>query len=102
MCECAGRVGGRRAEGTVWTRIWFLVRLQCVRVKVMAFKYDVVTLIELVEARPCLWDKTNEASKNKILREKCWQEVFEFLETGYEEMSKDEKKKTGKLSCCFY
>lgn len=95
------RGAGRRARSG-GTRIWFLVRLQCVRVKVMAFKYDIVTLIELVEARPCLWDKTNEASKNKILRKKCWQEVFAFLETGYEEMSKVEKKNTGKLSYCFY
>lgn len=101
MCEGAGRVAGRGAGGRK-TRIWFMVRFQCVRVVVMAFKYDIVTLIELVEARPCLWDKTNEASKNKILREKCWQEVFAFLETGYTEMSKFEKKKTGKLSYCFY
>lgn len=88
------------AERRVRDSHWFVVRFQCARV--MAFKYDVVTLIELVEARPCLWDKTIESNKNKILREKCWREVFMFLETGYEEMSKDEKKKTGKLSYCFY
>nr|CAH7729497.1 unnamed protein product [Callosobruchus chinensis] len=58
----------------------------------MVFKYDIVTPIELVESRPCLWDKTNEETKNKILREKNWQEIFSFLEAGYEEMSKDEKK----------
>lgn len=60
------------------------------------FKYDTVTLIELVEAKPCLWDKTNENNKNKILREKSWQEIFRYLEDGFDELSQIEKKKTGK------
>ena len=24
------------------------------------FKYDIVTLIEIIESKPCIWDKTNE------------------------------------------
>lgn len=65
------------------------------------FKYDIVTLIELVESKPCLWDKTNENNKNKILRENSWQEIFQYLEDGYEQLSAAEKKKTGKLFKCF-
>lgn len=61
-----------------------------------SFKYDVVTLIELVESKPCLWDKTSENNKNKILRDKSWQEIFQYLEDGYEQLSQAEKKKTGK------
>jgi hypothetical protein len=34
------------------------------------FKYDVVTLIELVKSKPALWDKTND-NKNKILSLFC-------------------------------
>ena len=30
------------------------------------FKYDVVTLIKLVESRPCLWDKAADCFKDKI------------------------------------
>lgn len=59
------------------------------------FKYDVVTLVELVESNPCIWDKTNESYRNKILREKSWQEIYMYLEDGYDQLSQDEKKKTG-------
>ena len=33
-------------------------------------KYDVVTLIELVERRPCLWDKTADCFKDKIEKQR--------------------------------
>ncbi|XP_050294293.1 uncharacterized protein LOC126734611 [Anthonomus grandis grandis] len=62
-----------------------------------SFKYDIVTLIELVESKPCLWDKHNENNKNKILRDKSWQEVFQCLEDGYDQHSQVEKKKNGEL-----
>ena len=60
-----------------------------------SFKYDIVTLIELVESKPCIWDKSNEFHKNKIMRNKCWREIFVFLENGYEELSPANKKKIG-------
>ncbi|KAG8248419.1 hypothetical protein J6590_040884 [Homalodisca vitripennis] len=62
-----------------------------------SFKYDVVYLIELVESHPCLWDKTNKDNKNKIIREKSWKEIFQFLEDGYDELNIEEKNKVGKL-----
>lgn len=59
------------------------------------FQYDVVTLIEIVESKPCLWDKTHNDSKNKVIRDKCWEEVFQFLDERYTEKTVAEKKKTG-------
>ena len=47
------------------------------------FKYDVITLIELVESRPCLRDKTADCFKDKIEKQKACSEVFleeEFLD----------------------
>ena len=52
------------------------------------FKYDVVTLIELVESRPCLWDKTADCFKDKIEKQKAWREVYVVLE---KEFDKDKK-----------
>jgi len=40
----------------------------------MYSKYDTVTLIELVESRPCLWDKTSEEFKDQELKSKLWLE----------------------------
>lgn len=61
----------------------------------MNFKYDLLTLFELIEARPCLWNKSSEEFKNKSLREKSWQEIFSSLDDTYEEQSREEKKRTG-------
>ena len=52
------------------------------------FKYGVVTLIELVESRPCLWDKTADCFKDKIEKTEAWREVCVVLE---EEFDKDKK-----------
>lgn len=37
------------------------------RINLKLFKYDDVTLIELVESKPCLWDKTTEVFKDSEL-----------------------------------
>lgn len=44
------------------------------------FNFDIVTLIELVEARPCLWDKFSNDYKDKVLKKNAWKEVFIFLQ----------------------
>ncbi|KRT84576.1 Myb/SANT-like transcription factor, partial [Oryctes borbonicus] len=72
----------------------------CYTVKMNAFKYDIVRLIQLVESKLCLWDKTNENNKNKILRDRSWQEIFHDLEDGYEDLSQAEKKKTAEIIMC--
>ena len=59
------------------------------------FKCDVVTLIELVESRPCLWDKAAACFKDKIEKQKAWREVYVLLE---EEFLDKEKK--GQQNTC--
>ncbi|KAF9413711.1 hypothetical protein HW555_008157 [Spodoptera exigua] len=59
-----------------------------------SFKYDIITLIEVVESKPCLRDKTHPEYKNKILRDNNWREVFEYLDEGYKVLNQHEKKKT--------
>ena len=44
------------------------------------FTYDVATLIDLIESKPCLWDKTSDSYKDKIEKSKAWREICAFLE----------------------
>ena len=37
--------------------------------------YDVATFIELIESKPCLWDKTSVRYKDKIEKSKAWREI---------------------------
>ena len=62
----------------------------------MSSKYDTVTLIELVESRPCLWDKTSEEFKDRELKSKLWFEVCSFLEPNLLQLDRKEQMKVGK------
>ena len=62
----------------------------------MALKFDIVSLCELVESKPCLWDKQSDFYKNKIEREKAWEEFFMFLDDEYEGKTSQQRKETGK------
>lgn len=62
----------------------------------MAFKFDVSILCSLVEQRPCLWDKRNNDYRNKVVRDRSWEEIFKFLDDDYEGKTSVEKKETGK------
>lgn len=62
----------------------------------MSSKYDIVTLIELVESRPCLWDKTSEEFKDRELKSKLWLEVCSFLEPNFLQLDRKEQMKVGK------
>ena len=55
------------------------------------FKYDIVTLIELVESRPCLLDKTADCFKDKTEKQKAWREVYVLLEEEFLDKSKIEQ-----------
>lgn len=59
------------------------------------FKYDVVTLIQSVRDRPCLWDKTLESYKDRVERKAAWEEIYNILDDRYEEMTPVEKRLTG-------
>ncbi|GBL78406.1 hypothetical protein AVEN_136067-1 [Araneus ventricosus] len=61
----------------------------------MACKFDVTVLCELVEARPCLWDKRSASYKNEVVRERSWEEIFTFLDDEYDAKTSSEKKETG-------
>jgi len=62
----------------------------------MSSKYDTVTLVELVESRPCLWDKTSEEFKDWELKSKLWLEVCSFLEPNFLQLDRKEQMKAGK------
>ncbi len=61
----------------------------------MSFRFDIAVLCELIQGRPCIWDKKDKNYKNKIIREKAWEEIFQFLDDGYEGRTIAEKKETG-------
>ncbi|CAH1969511.1 unnamed protein product [Acanthoscelides obtectus] len=62
---------------------------------VTKFNYDIVTLIELVEARPCLWNKFSETYKDKILKKREWKEVHKYLEANFDNLNEQEQQKIG-------
>ncbi|XP_050311534.1 uncharacterized protein LOC126747083 [Anthonomus grandis grandis] len=63
---------------------------------VTKFNYDIVTLIELVEARPCLWNKFSDAYKDKILKKR----MHKYLEGNFNNLNEQEQQKIGK--CMFF
>lgn len=68
----------------------------------MAVKFDISVLCSLVEARPCLWDKRDDNYRNKVVRERSWEEVFKFLDDEYEAKTAAEKKQTGNIIFKFF
>ena len=62
----------------------------------MSSKYDTVTLIELVESRPSLWDTTSEEFKDRDLKSKLWLEMCSFLEPDVLQLGRKEQMKVGK------
>ncbi|XP_071051352.1 uncharacterized protein [Onthophagus taurus] len=53
---------------------------------------DTDLLITLIEARPVLWDKSEENYKNKNGTANAWEEVFNALNADYQKMQEKEKK----------
>jgi hypothetical protein len=62
------------------------------------FTYDVVTLIELIESKPCIWDKTCDIYKDKIVKAKAWREICAFLEADFNEMDTKTQHKISKFN----
>jgi len=50
------------------------------------FNYDVATLMELIESKPCLWDKLTDSYKDKTEKSKAWREICSFLENDFHQM----------------
>ncbi|XP_030020503.2 uncharacterized protein LOC115440371 [Manduca sexta] len=52
-------------------------------------------LINMVRERSCLWDRTALEYKNRLLRDRGWQEICVEFEPNYESMSSREKHQVG-------
>jgi len=58
------------------------------------FTYDVATLIEPIENKPCLWDKTSD----KIEKSKAWREICTILEGDFHQMDGKKQHKISKYT----
>jgi hypothetical protein len=56
------------------------------------FEFDIDLLISLVEARPVLWDKTDDIYKDRNETEKAWREVCICLQDDFEALGDAQKK----------
>ena len=63
------------------------------------FTYDVATLIELIDNKPCIWNKITDSYKDKIENSKAWRELCAFLEGDFHQM---DRKKQHKISKCTF
>ena len=59
-------------------------------VKMDDFEFD-IDLISLVEARPVLWDKTDDIYKDRIETKKAWREVCICLQEDFEALGDVQK-----------
>ena len=59
------------------------------------FQFDTDLLISLVEARPVLWDKTEDTYKDRIETKKAWREVCICLQEDFEALSGVQKNAFG-------
>jgi hypothetical protein len=48
------------------------------------FEFDIDLLISLLEARPVLWDKTDDIYKDRNETKKAWGEVCIYLQEDFE------------------
>ncbi|KAL1516231.1 hypothetical protein ABEB36_000150 [Hypothenemus hampei] len=62
----------------------------------MKFSYDPLSLIELIEQRPCLWDKSADDYKDRVKKGNSWQEIYQFLIEDYDNLEENEKLTAGK------
>ena len=60
------------------------------------FTYDVATLIELIESKPCLWDKISDSYKDKIEKSKSWRGICSFVEGDFHQMDRKKQQKISK------
>ena len=61
------------------------------------FTYDFATLIELIESKPCLWDKISDSYKDKIEKSKAWREICAFFEGDFHQKDRKKQHKISRL-----
>ena len=59
------------------------------------FEFDIELVISLVEARPVLWDKTDDIYKDRNLTKKAWTEVCICLQKDFEALEDVQKNSFG-------
>jgi len=90
-----------RSHAPISTRLYpsdnFPLQCQSVEtvVKMGDFQFDTDLLISLVEARPVLWDKTEDIYKDRIETKKAWREVCICLQEDFEALSDVQKNAFG-------
>ena len=62
------------------------------------FTYDAATLIELIESKHSLWDKTIDSYKDKTEKSKAWREISAFLESDFQQMDRQKQHKISKYT----
>jgi len=62
------------------------------------FTYNVAIFIELIESKPCLWDKASDSYKDKIEKSKAWREICAFLEGDFHQMDIKKQHKISKYT----
>lgn len=70
-------------------------------------KYDFLNgpldIIESIEQRSCLWDKTaDDYYKDRMKKNNAWQEVYRFIIDDYETFGEKDKLNSGKILQFFY
>lgn len=60
-------------------------------------EFDYELLVNLVQEREVLWDKTSESYKDKRKNIKAWQEICVILNEKFETLSDKEKNEYGEL-----
>jgi hypothetical protein len=59
------------------------------------FEFDIDLLVSLVEARPVLWDKTDDIYKDRNETKKVWREVCICLQEDFEGLGNVKKNAFG-------
>jgi hypothetical protein len=60
-------------------------------VKLCDFEFDIDLLVPLVEARPVLWDKSDDIYKDRNETKKAWREVCICLQEDFEALGNAQK-----------
>lgn len=58
------------------------------------FKYDAEKLLQAIRERPCLWNKNLENYKDRVEKQVAWNEIYNILDSHYEQMSSDDQRLT--------
>lgn len=67
----------------------------------MAFNIDIDRLLQLVEERPTIWDRSAEGYRMPRLTRAAWQEIYCEIFDGFHKLDDKQKQEVGKYSFTF-